>query len=138
MNLDKSPTGVDMTDGAVASELIRQVAGPSWGDSKKVLLERAYAALSRINDRWTRRRVRALWDGEAARVELREVREMIRAARDRERLEEARREHKRYIEETARLATLLERQDADFHGPSIAALRRVPGGVDSSGTEGGE
>lgn len=65
----------------------------------KSMLERAYSALSKRNKAWTRRRVRAVFNKEANRIDYREILEM----RD---VIQARKSHADYRQETARLAAL--------------------------------
>lgn len=99
-NLDRDR---DMNADALAPQLIRQCAGPRGHDEPvKVLWERAFEALHRVNDKWTRRRVRAVWQGEARRIEWDEMLEMAKVAE----LQKARKQHAEYIAETARLAAL--------------------------------
>lgn len=99
-NLDRNET---MHADALAPQLIRQCAGPRGHDEPvKVLWERAFNALHRVNDRWTRRRVRAVWQGEARRIEWDEMLEMAKVAE----LQKARKDHAEYLAETARVAAL--------------------------------
>jgi hypothetical protein len=99
-NLDRNEK---MNADALAPQLIRQCAGPrGYDEPVKVLWERAFNALHRVNDRWTRRRVRAVWQGEARRIEWDEMLEMARVAE----LQNARKQHAEYLAETARLAAL--------------------------------
>jgi hypothetical protein len=115
---------VEMSDVALAADLIRQVAGPRGCDEPvKTLWERAYSHLSRANGDWTRRRVRALWEREAARIEYREIKEMAAAIAAQEALRDARAEHAAHVERIARLEALLVHTDEDFHSDQIRALR---------------
>lgn len=99
-NLDRAER---MNADALAPNLIRQCAGTRGYDEPiKVLLERAYEALRRKSERWTRRRVKAMWHGEARRIEFDEIVEMAEVAE----LQKARREHAEFIRETARVAAL--------------------------------
>lgn len=93
----------DMHADAIAPRLIRQCAGDrGYDEPAKVLWERAFQALHKVNDKWTRRRVRALWQGEAKRIEWDEVLEMAEVAE----LQKARKQHAEFLEETARVAAL--------------------------------
>ncbi|MFC0246428.1 hypothetical protein ACFOLL_04495 [Falsochrobactrum ovis] len=106
MNLGRSSTNVDfsakenqpMSDVDMAASLLDDVIGARGvREPVKSMLERAYALLSRRNSAWTRRRVRAVFNKEASRIEHREIEDM-RAILD------ARKKHAAYREETARLA----------------------------------
>ncbi len=106
MNTDRSSENVDfsakenqpMSDVDMAASLLDDVIGARGvREPVKSMLERAYALLSRRNSAWTRRRVRAVFNKEASRIEYREIEDM-RAILD------ARKKHAAYREETARLA----------------------------------
>ncbi|RAK29126.1 hypothetical protein C7374_105177 [Falsochrobactrum ovis] len=87
-----------MSDVDMAASLLDDVIGARGvREPVKSMLERAYALLSRRNSAWTRRRVRAVFNKEASRIEHREIEDM-RAILD------ARKKHAAYREETARLA----------------------------------
>lgn len=89
-----------MADTELASNLMDQVIGTRGvREPVKSMLERAYSALSKVNSAWTRRRVRAVFNMEAQRIEYREIKEM-------EAVIEARKQHAAYREETARLAQM--------------------------------
>ncbi len=89
-----------MTDIDIAADLMDGVIGERGiREPVKSMLERAYVALSRRNREWTRRRVRAVFNKEANRIDHREIQEM----RD---VIEARKTHAAYREETARFAAL--------------------------------
>ena len=136
MNVEKQTKGAEMSDVALAADLIRDVAGErGHSEPVKVLLERAYERLSKHSAQWTRRRVRALWAREAARIEHREIREMAAAIAEQERLRDAREEHRRYVARLARMEALLVTTDEAFHSPEIGAVRGAMGGVDRPGTE---
>lgn len=126
-----------MSDAAIAAEMIREVSGaPEYGGRAKVYQERAFQLLHKINpSEWTRRRVRSLWEGTAARIELREALEMAEAIAERRRLADARKEHQQAVAFTNRLEALLAVTDPAFHGPQIEALRRATGRVDLPGTD---
>lgn len=133
-----------MSDVAMARDYIADIGGSR---SVKTMLANAYKTLTRLfphedepDDRWTERRVRAFWGKEAATVQFREMLELHRAAEhakaERELLVAARKTHAAYINQTASLRALLERQDPDFHRPQIEGLGSVAGGMDRTGTEG--
>ena len=133
-----------MSDVAMARDYVRDIGG---GGPVKVILSGAYNTLSRMfphkNDpwnAWTERRIRAFWGQEAATVQFYEMVELHNAAAkakaERELIARARKEHAAFIEKTASLRALLERQDEDFHCDQIAGLWRGLGGVDRTGTEG--
>lgn len=107
MGADEWSKNVDRVEAmnaeALAPQLIRRCAGERGHDEPlKVLWERAFDALHAVNDRWTRRRVRAVWQGEARRIEWDEMLEMAKVAE----LQKARKRHAQFIDETARLAAL--------------------------------
>lgn len=125
-----------MSDVSLAHNLIAEIAGHCWrgrGD----MLDRVYDALRARHPNWTRRRVRAFWHREAAGVRYHEMIELAEVAElergNRERLEQARRSHAAFIQETAALAARLERTDAAFHGGDVAHLRGLMGGMDRAG-----
>lgn len=139
----KNTEGQQVSDVAMAQRYVAVIGGSS---KVKVMLAKAYKALvdmfpheNEPKDRWTERRVRALWNGEAAVVQFREMVELHKAAEqikaERKLFEMARKEHADFIKKTASLRALLERQDEDFHRPQIEGLSGVTGGVDRSGTE---
>lgn len=89
-----------MADTEYAAHLLDEVIGARGvREPVKSMLERAYSALSKQNSAWTRRRVRAVFNKEAQRIDYREIREM-------EAVIEARKQHAAYRQETARLASL--------------------------------
>lgn len=127
-----------MTDAALAHDLVKAIAGNRW-NGKGDMLDRVYDAIQdhlpkQVAAKWTRRRVRALWDKEAAIVQFREMTELAEVAgveiEQKAELKEARRAHAEYIAKTARIAEILERQDEDFHRPQIEGLRSVVRRVD--------
>ena len=94
----KREAGVSDTE--FAASLMDEVIGVRGvREPVKSMLERAYSELSRRYPKWTRRRVRAVFNKEAQRIDYREIREM-------EAVIEARKKHAAYREETARLAAL--------------------------------
>ncbi len=119
MNTDRSSANVDfsakekqpMSDVDMAASLLDDVIGARGiREPVKSMLERAYALLSKRNNAWTRRRVRAVFNKEASRIEYREIEDM-RA------ILEAREQHAAYREETARLAqmAILRTPERDCH-----------------------
>jgi len=89
-----------MSDIEYAADLLDEVIGNRGvREPVKAMLERAYSALSRCNSAWTRRRVRAVFNKEASRIEYREIAEM-------QAIVEARKQHAAYREETARIAAM--------------------------------
>lgn len=98
--VDFSAKGEPMADADLAANLMDDVIGERGvREPVKSMLERAYSALSKRNDAWTRRRVRAVFNREANRIEHREIEEMRAVI-------QAREKHAAYREETARLAAL--------------------------------
>lgn len=89
-----------MVDTELAANLLDEVIGKRGiREPIKSMLERAYSDLRRRNQAWTRRRVRAVFNKEANRIEYREIEEMRAVI-------QARKHHAAYREETARLAAL--------------------------------
>lgn len=137
MKLERSSTSVDfsakgqtMADAELAANLLDQVIGERGiREPVKSMLERAYLALRRRNEAWTRRRVRAVFNKEANRIEHREIEEMRAVI-------EARKHHAAYREETARLTALaVARAKASSRGEGEGAGGRA-GGVDRTRTDG--
>lgn len=119
MNTDRSSANVDfsakekqpMSDVDMAASLLDDVIGARGiREPVKSMLERAYALLSKRNNAWTRRRVRAVFNKEASRIEYREIEDM-RA------ILEARNKHAAYREETSRLAqmAIIRATERDCH-----------------------
>ncbi|WP_079212963.1 hypothetical protein [Brucella pituitosa] len=89
-----------VTDAEKAAGLLDKVIGVRGvREPVKSMLERAYGQLSKRNSEWTRRRVRAVFNREANRIDHREIAEM-------EAILAAREEHAAYREETARIAQM--------------------------------
>lgn len=127
MNAEKLSGSTEMTDAALAADLLRQVAGPPrCGETVKAQILRALRRLQGRDRRWSARRVKALWYGEGARIEHREIND-LRALTA---MRAARREHAELTETLARLETMLAAQDAAFHRTTIDALRSIRRGVD--------
>lgn len=117
MDVEKSAKDTDstaMSDIHLAANLMDQVIG-SRGvrEPVKSMLERAYSLLARHNRAWTRRRVRAVFNKEANRIDHREIEEMRAVI-------EARKSHAAYREETARLASVAVVRATARHGGMAA------------------
>ncbi len=103
-----------VTDAEKAARLLDKVIGVRGvREPVKSMLERAYGLLSKRNSEWTRRRVRAVFNGEANRIDHREIAEM-------EAILLAREEHAAYREETARIAQMGNVR-APTHDRSVAS-----------------
>ena len=90
----------EVSDGELAATLMDEVIGTRGiREPVKSMLERAYSELSKRNRAWTRRRVRAVFNREANRIEHREIEEMRAVIA-------ARKKHADYRKETARLAQM--------------------------------
>lgn len=140
--MGKAPANTDkkmsVSDVALARSYVADIGGAG---KVKAILGNAYSRLVSMfphkNEpdwQWTERRVRSFWNGEAAYVEFREMRELHAAAakakEERELLQKARKEHAAFIEKTASLRALLERQDEAFHSHQIEGLGSRACGVD--------
>ncbi len=91
-----------VSDVQLAANLLDDVIGARGiREPVKSMLERAYCDLRKRNDAWTRRRVRAVFNKEANRIDYREIQEM-RAV-----IDDARKKHAAYREETARIAAMV-------------------------------
>jgi hypothetical protein len=103
MNVENSPKVSEtsaMHDADVAAVLLDDVIGHRGiREPVKSMLERAYSELRKRNNAWTRRRVRAVFNKEANRIDYREIEEMRAVV-------QARKEHAAYREETARIAEM--------------------------------
>jgi len=117
VSVEFPPKEVDVSDVHFAAELMDGVIGHRGiREPIKAMLERAYRELSKKNDKWTRRRVRAVWNKEAQRIDHREVVEM-------EAVIEARKRHAAYREETSRLAAMALSRATDRNRDMGAELR---------------
>lgn len=130
-SLDFSAKGQKpMVDTELAANLLDEVIGKRGiREPIKSMLERAYSDLRKRNEAWTRRRVRAVFNKEANRIEYREIEEMRAVI-------QAREQHAAYREETARLTALVvarAKASARDKGPSAGG---GSGGMDMPGTEG--
>lgn len=127
MNAEFLPKDTEVSDAAYASGLLDDVIGHRGiREPIKAMLERAYRDLSNLNSKWTRRRVRSIWDNEASRIEHREIVEM-------QALIAARKQHAEYREETARLAALHIAAAQDRMGVQRPGMGGLAGGVDRPG-----
>lgn len=103
-NLDFSPKASaeeSVSDPAeLAASLLDEVIGTRGvREPVKSMLERAYSELSKRSGEWTRRRVRAVFNREANRIEYREIEDMKAVI-------QARKQHAAYREETAALVAM--------------------------------
>lgn len=97
-----SKKDAQMTDAVFAQGLIREAFPKELYGGYKAAVYAAYRYMSpRVSKRFTERRARAIWDGEARRIDMEEA-DVLRAAL----IEEARNETQRL---RARLATLDEK-----------------------------
>ena len=114
-----------------ARSLVQEIAGHCWrgrGD----MVDRVYDAICRAFPRraqWTRRRIRAFWNREAAIVSWREIREMefVAEVERAERLntEHRKAEHNEFIRHIGATLDRLAATDAEFHQAHRAALREL-------------
>lgn len=113
---DILPKEGSVSDVHLAADLLDEVIG-SRGvrEPIKSMLDRAYFELSKCNNAWTRRRVRAVFHKEALRIDHREIREM-------EAVIEARKKHAEYREETARRVAVALNRAAHSAGREGAHL----------------
>ncbi|MBB3234406.1 hypothetical protein [Phyllobacterium endophyticum] len=89
-----------MSDADLAANLLDDVIGHRGvREPVKSMLDRAYRALSKRNDEWTRRRVRSIFNKEATRIDHHEIEEMRAVIRARE-------AHAAYKSQTARVAAM--------------------------------
>lgn len=109
-NVEISPKDVAVSDVHFAADLMDDVIGQRGiREPIKSMLERAYRDLSRMNPKWTRRRVRAVFNLEASRIDHREIAEMQAVIT-------ARKAHAEFREDTARLASVHLARSADRLG----------------------
>lgn len=130
MNVEISAKRADcLSDADKAAALLDKVIGTrGLREPVKSMLERAYGELRKRNDAWTRRRVRALFNKEAHRVDHREIEEMTAVL-------EARERHAAYREETARIAEMAAREHQAQIRRSSSGRGGGLGGVDRAGIE---
>lgn len=124
-----------------AHSLVKDIAGHAWrgrGDMIDRVFDAVHSAFPKSP--WTRRRVRALWHREAARIDWREIRElefvdeMERAKRLR--AEAAKAAHNEFLDHISNTLDRLEVTDAEFHREHRSALRALAFGT--ADREGGQ
>ncbi|TPF76795.1 hypothetical protein FHY56_04250 [Brucella gallinifaecis] len=104
-NVEISPKHISqdrtsMSDADLAADLLDELIGyRGVREPIKAMLDRAYDKLSRKSPKWTRRRVRAIFNKEANRIENREISDLEMLIAERER-------HAAYKAETARMAQM--------------------------------
>lgn len=143
--MGKAPANTDkkmsVSDVALARSYVADIGGAG---KVKAILGNAYGRLISMfphkdepDRQWTERRVRSFWNGEAAYVEFREMRELHAAAakakEERELLQKARKEHAAFIEKTASIRSLLERTDPAFFSHEIERLGGMSSRMDLPG-----
>lgn len=107
-----------MSDVAVAQALVHETWPKRAGRPAKTCISMIFDALKRVERslprdvlrerprQWTERRVRAIWDGEARRIDNFEMSDLEKAA-----LEAARHEYQESIERSRRLAAFISAHD---------------------------
>jgi hypothetical protein len=134
----------EMSDVLLARELVNDIGGSGRVNE---IIYRALKALQKMfphddepHKRWTERRLKSWWNRESENVMHWQMVELYQvAAKEKEEralLDAARREHAKFIEKTARLRAVLERQDEDFHSPQIEGLGSIMGRVDRPRNQG--
>lgn len=137
--MEKLPVFMEtkMTDASLARDLVIEIAGHCW-NGKGDMLERVYQSVSKYHKNWTRRRIRAIYHREVAGVRFHEMCELAGVAvidrQHQDELKETKIAHRKFIERTAHLRSLLERQDEAFHRHSIEGMGCMAGGMDRAGT----
>lgn len=146
--MEKSSKDVDvlskaqltMTDAHYASELIQDTYPVRAGRNAKAAIGEAFSALKRrerqlpqevLRERprqWTERRVRALWNREARRVDHYEIQDLTAVA-----VEEARIERQRLKAREERLTAILAASDQGELGESAASKSERLRGLDLPG-----
>jgi hypothetical protein len=130
-----------MEDVIQAQGFIRDIGGPA---KVGAMIGNACDCLKRLfphhgepKKQWTERRLWEWWNNRSDVVRHWQMMELYRAAeikkQERQLLADARRDHAEFLEKTARLRSLLERSDEDFHRPDIEGLGRIVGGMDRPG-----
>lgn len=90
-----------MSDADLAANLLDDVIGyRGVREPIKGMLERAYSALNKRNKKWTRRRVRSIFNKETTRIDHREIAELRAVI-------QAREEHAAFKSETARIRSMV-------------------------------
>lgn len=120
--LDVLPKGRRMTDVMVAQSLLHETWPRRAGRPAKACVGLIFDALKRVERKlpneelrarprqWTERRVRAIWDGEARRLDHSEMTDLEQAA-----VEAARFEYQESIARSERLARFISAYEADRH-----------------------
>ena len=139
--VDRSPKAEGiMTDAHFAAELIQDTYPIRAGRNAKAAIGEAFNALKRrerqlpsevLRERsrqWTERRVRALWNREARRVDHYEIQDLTAIA-----VEEARIERQRLKAREERLVAILAAAEAGEHGDWGNEESRSVRGVDMPG-----
>lgn len=124
--LEKKPTSLErlskVTDITAAQTLMRDAFPLSrWGTAQRACWQ-AYRRLGLA----TERRARAIWNGEAKRIDASEMDALRNHA-----LKQARQEYARFKDRIATLENALRVSDPKFHGTQIDALRSLSSGSDS-------
>ncbi len=124
-----------VTEARNLTESIGELLAPNM--PAKVKYDLIYRELSKllskdIRERFTKRRVRSLHNGEVRRVDYEEM----RALKELQALEEARHERLKLAATANRLAVLLAKEGAPLDRRQLAALRRLAGGSNCSGASG--
>lgn len=145
-SLDGSSKGeIAMTDAHYAADLIHETYPIRAGRNVKAAIGDAFLALKRrerqlpvdvLRERprqWTERRVKALWNREARRVDHYEIQDLTAVA-----VEEARHERARLRAREQRLEAFLTSQASSGDSPSDQRVGRLAGGLDSTGICGAE
>lgn len=108
-----------VSDTAFHSELIREAFPRNRYGGAKSAIHAAYRYIApRVAKQFTERRARAIWEGTARRIDAEEATALHKAA-----VEEAKRERRDLSERLASLDAALAAVDAEFHGPTLEALR---------------
>lgn len=137
--LEKHPKDAEMHDPAIARSIIVETYDLERNGRARVIaaafegvtaverqIDKTVLALRRR--KWTERRVRAIVDHEAARIDNYEIDDLQKAA-----IAEARRELNRSRQRASRMAAFLAHRDADFHGDEIERMGAFARGVDMPG-----
>lgn len=112
-----------MSDAFVAQGLIREAFPKELYGGYKAAVYAAYRYISpRVSKRFTERRARAIWDGEARRIDMEEA-DALRAAL----LEEARNEQARLRSRLASLDATIAAAEAAAHRQTLASTGREMG-----------
>jgi hypothetical protein len=117
--LEVLPKGVEMSDVTFAQSLVHETWPKKAGRPAKSCIADIFDALKRVERKlpiealrsrprqWSERRVRAIWDGEARRIDNYEMADLERAA-----LEAAKHEYRESIERSRRLAAFIQAHES--------------------------